>query len=148
MVVLDTPYVYVDYQKEARTLSITWLKKPVTASFREVYLQALAFVGNHPDTTLYCTNLTHIGPLEREQENWLNQEYYPKVYGIIQDEIYAAIVFSDAHFKAIVSNYQLPAAFVQPDFINFNYFTSQHEAMTWLEDVKKGQDAAVLPPLS
>ncbi|OKL41671.1 hypothetical protein [Pontibacter flavimaris] len=144
MVIFNTPGVNITFQEQERLLLIHWLKKPDMELLMDAYLHALQFVCDNRHTYYFCTNQTQIGPLDREQEAWLSQEYYPKVFECIQDEIYAAVVFSNAHFKAIVTNYQVPATLPQHHFIQFNYFTKQQEALQWLSDVKKGQDVAVI----
>ena len=110
------------------------------------YLHALQYVCENRRTYYFCTDQTLIGPLDREQEEWLSQEYYPKVYDCIQSEIYAAVVFTNSHFQAIVANYQVSAVLPQQRFILFNYFTKMQEALLWLSDVKKGQDEALTMP--
>ncbi|ARS35244.1 hypothetical protein [Pontibacter actiniarum] len=146
MVIFENPYAIISYQEQAEFLQISWLRKPSAKLLAEIYLHALEFVATHTKLKLFCTDQTQIGPLEREQENWLIQEYYPKVYQIIQDDIHAAIVFSERHFNAIVMNYQVPVSLPHQRFIQFNYFTQLQEALHWLEDVKKGQEMVVLPP--
>ncbi|WP_266205415.1 hypothetical protein [Pontibacter kalidii] len=146
MVIFNTPGVNITFQEQEKLLLIHWLKKPNMELLMEAYLRALQFVCENRQTYYFCTDQTLIGPLDREQEAWLNQEYYPEVYACIQDEIYAAVVFSNAHFKAIVTNYQVPATLPQRHFIQFNYFTKQQEALQWLSDVKKGQDVAIISP--
>ncbi|MBF9254693.1 hypothetical protein I2I11_15415 [Pontibacter sp. 172403-2] len=66
------------------------------------------------------------------------------VYNVIKDNIYAAVVFSEEHFKAIVSNYQVASPAAQHQFINFTYFTDLEEALFWLQSIKKGPDTALL----
>lgn len=146
MVIFETPSALVTYQEQERLLLIQWLRKPDMDLFMDTYLHALQFVCEHQQTYYFCTDQSQIGPLDREQESWLNQEYYPKVYDCIKDEIYAAIVFSNSHFKAIVTNYQASVTLPQQHFIHFNYFTKQQEALQWLLDLKKGQDVALISP--
>lgn len=146
MVIFKTPGVNITFQEQESLLLIRWLSKPGMDLLTEAYLHALQFVCEHPQTYYFCADQSQIGPLDREQENWLNLEYYPKVYECINDEIYAAIVFSNAHFKAIVANYQVSATMPQQHFIQFNYFTKLQEALHWLADVKKGQDVALISP--
>lgn len=110
---------------------------------KEAYYHALQFVCENLQTYYFCTDQTLIGPLDREQESWLIQEFYPKVYDCIKDETYAAVVFNTTHFQAIVTNYQASATMPQQHFIQFNYFTKLQEAKQWLLDVKKGQFAAL-----
>ncbi|TPE46019.1 hypothetical protein [Pontibacter mangrovi] len=148
MMIFDSPYVHISFREERGLLLIQWLRKPDHAKLVEAYLCALDFVSSSLSTLFFYTDLTSIGPLSREQENWLTQEFYPKVYQCLQTDIFAAVVFSEDHFKAIVTNYQLPSAALQHHFIQFNYFTSQEEALQWLLDVKKGQDVANLPRIS
>lgn len=145
MVILETPFVQLNFCNQTQVLLIRWLKKPADAVLQEVYTKGLLFLQNHPDLVLYCTDQSLIGSLSRAQEAWLMHEYYPKVYSIIGDSIYAAVVFSDEHFKAIVSNYQVPLAMPHQHFIQFTYFTDIGEAMQWLSDIKKGQDSAIFP---
>ncbi|WP_242919517.1 hypothetical protein [Pontibacter liquoris] len=114
--------------------------KPNAAIFEEAYLQLLKVVTTANVIKFYCTDLSSIGALDREQESWLNLEYYPKAYDLIQDDIYVAVVFSEEHFKAIVTNYQVTIPDTHHHFIQFTYFTNVEEALHWLQNIK-GQDA-------
>ncbi|WP_276495749.1 hypothetical protein [Pontibacter litorisediminis] len=143
MVIYETPGVNITFQEQERLLLIKWLQKPNMDALMDAYLHALQFVCEHRQIYFFCTDQSKIGPLDRDQEVWLSQEYYHKVHDCIQEEIYAAVVFSNAHFKAIVTNYQVPATLPQQHFIQFNYFTQMQEALQWLADVKKGQDVVI-----
>ncbi|WP_157578082.1 hypothetical protein [Pontibacter akesuensis] len=144
MVIRETPCVKVTFFEEHKTLLISWLRGPSTKELHATYLHALQFIEAHPDVVLFCTDQTLIGSLTREQETWLMQEYYPKVYHILQDDVYAAVVFSESHFNAIVMNYQANAIAPGQHFIQFNYFTVLSEAMHWLKGINKGQSAELL----
>jgi hypothetical protein len=146
MVIFETPFVNILHLSNVKTFIIKWLCKPDNAAFIEAYGALLQFVTENHLIRRYCTDLTSIGSLTREQEAWLSLEYYQKAYNVIQAECYVAVVFSEGHFKAIVSNYQLPAALPPPDYVQLNYFTDQEEALHWLESIKEGQDAAVFQP--
>lgn len=146
MVIYQTSGVSITFQEEESLLLMQWLRKPGMDQLMEAYLHALNYVCEKRQIHYYCTDQTLIGPLDRDQEEWLNQEFYPKVYECIQREIYAAVVFTNAHFQAIVTNYQVPAVVPQQHFIHFNYFTKLQEALQWLSDVRKGQDEVLLSP--
>lgn len=140
MVIKDTPYVSVSHKVDTDILLINWKRSPSVKQFKEVYAAALQYVHQTSFVTAFCTDLTAIGPLNREQEAWLMLEYYPKVFQTIKTNITAAVVFSEEHFKAIVTNYQQPTYLQRQEFIHFNYFTDFQEAMHWLVDIKKGQE--------
>ncbi|WP_242928306.1 hypothetical protein [Pontibacter vulgaris] len=129
---------------DTQSILMKWVKMPETAAFKEAYLSTLNYVAGHPYVKLYCTDLTLSGSLNREQEGWLYSEYYALVYNIIRDDIYAAVVFSEDHFKALVTNYLATPAVPNNDFIHFNYFTEQEEALSWLGDIYEGRYTAVL----
>ncbi|WP_162055869.1 hypothetical protein [Pontibacter pamirensis] len=97
---------------------------------------------------LYCTDLTSIGSLTREQESWLSQEYYQKSFNKLKTDFFVAVIFSEEHFKAVVSNYQIPSALSPHPYVYFNYFTDQQEALHWLESIEKGQDLAFVSTVS
>ncbi|WP_299821452.1 hypothetical protein [uncultured Pontibacter sp.] len=141
MVIKDTPYVSIVFNVTAEILLIDWIQIPSTKQFKDSYFAALQFVEQKGTIISFCTNLSVIGSLSREQEAWLMLEYYPKVYQCIGENINAAVVFSEEHFKAIVTNYQQPTYLARQEFINFNYFTVFEEAMHWLAIIKKGQDS-------
>lgn len=145
LVIHETPFVEVAHVKRAEALIIRWKVQPDDCSFRETYLKCSEYVMASQPLTYFCTDLTLIGSLEREYEAWLAIEFYPEFYKKIQKTIYAAVVFSEDHFKALIVNYQLPADSQAHAAIHFNYFTSQEEAWFWLESIKKGHDTAVLP---
>ncbi|MBB6610065.1 hypothetical protein H7F15_03360 [Pontibacter sp. Tf4] len=128
-------------------LQVIWKNRPTDAVFVETYLQGLAFVQEQVKVKLYCTDLTLSGPLEREQEAWLNNHYYSKVHDTIQEDFFVAVVFSEDHFKAIVTNYTATEP-AEHSFIHFNYFTDRAEAILWLESEKKGRDAIMFPTIS
>ena len=140
MVVYQTPLICIDFSAETQVLHISWKAKPSMYAFKEAYLKALQFVEDGHQTRYYCTDLTQSGPFDREQEAWLNTEYYPKVDKCIRKEIYAAVVFTESHFKAIVSNYEPAPLAAEQHFIQFNYFTDLHEAQDWLLQIQKGQE--------
>ncbi|GAB3195198.1 hypothetical protein ABID22_003598 [Pontibacter aydingkolensis] len=140
MVIKDTPYVGISHDVATDILFINWKQKPTIKQLKDTYLSALQHVQQTCLITSFCTDLTAIGPLNREQEAWLMLEFYPSVYQIIKSSINAAVVFSEEHFKAIVTNYQQPAYLSRQDFIHFNYFTAYQEATHWLIDIKKGQE--------
>lgn len=148
MVVHSSPYSDIVLQQELEILQVTWKQRPTDAAFVETYLQGLAFVQEQVKVKLYCTDLSKIGPLERDQEAWLNNVYYSKVYETIQSDIFVGVVFSDEHFKAIVTNYTATEVSAVHDFMHFNYFTDKEEAFFWLESVKKGRDTVLLPTRS
>ncbi len=145
MVIFKTPYVEISFLYQFNCLVIKWLRRPSDRAFREAHHAALEYSVNNHIIKLYCTDLTLIGPLSKEQETWLSVECYKKSYNILQDDFYVAVVFSEDHFKAVVSNYLVPSAAPTHAFVHFNYFTDQYEALHWLESIKKGQDSALLP---
>lgn len=145
MVILQTPYVRITYLNQFNSLLIKWLRKPDDVTFVGAHLTALQFSIDSHTVKLYCTDLTSIGPLTRDQESWLSQECYKKSYNILQDDFFVAVVFSEDHFKAVVSNYVVPSADPIHEFVHFNYFTNQSEALHWLESIKKGRDIALIP---
>jgi len=145
MVAVETTYIRIIYHIDSEIMIIKWLTKPKAAAFKEAYLQLLKLATINNVIKLYCTDLSSIGALDREQEAWLNLEYYPMVYSLIKDDIYAAVVFSEEHFKAIVANYQVEVSAEHQRFINFTYFTDLDEALFWLQSIKKGPDTALLP---
>lgn len=140
MVIKDTPYVFITHNVTTDILLINWRRSPSVKQLKDAYSAALQYVQDVCLVTSFCTDLTAIGPLTREQEAWLMQEYYPNVFTSINTSIIAAVVFSDEHFKAIVTNYQQPDYILGQEFIQFNYFTSFQEAMHWLVYTKKGQE--------
>lgn len=148
MVLLETKYAEISYFHTFNCLHIRWLLKPDDAAFVSVHLTALQFSIDNHVVRHYCTDLTLIGSLSREQEAWLLQECYKKTYFVLQDVFFVAVVFSEDHFKAVVTNYVVPSAAASPDYVHFNYFTDQDEALHWLESIKKGQDTALIPAVS
>ncbi|GAA4436084.1 hypothetical protein GCM10023188_28740 [Pontibacter saemangeumensis] len=122
--------------------------KPDDAAFVHAHLAALQLSLERQSVKFYCTDLTSVGALTREQEYWLNQELYKKSYNILQDDFFVAVVFSEEHFKAVVSNYIVPSATPSHEFVHFNYFTDQAEALQWLRGIKKGQDTALIQAVS
>ncbi|SFF90719.1 hypothetical protein [Pontibacter chinhatensis] len=146
MVIHQTTSAIITFRQKDSVLLIQWLRKPDTGQLMDTYLRALAYVCSNRQTYYFCTDQTLIGSLDRDQEEWLSQEFYPKVYDCIQGEIFAAVVFNNEHFKALVTNYQVPALLPQQHFIQFNYFTKLQEALQWLSDIRKGQDEALLAP--
>ncbi|MBX0332871.1 hypothetical protein K3G39_06445 [Pontibacter sp. HSC-14F20] len=144
MVISDSSYAFVAFLKEAGVLCISWKLKPDTEQFRNIYWQALQFVKINPSICYYSTDISRIGPLDPEQEAWLSREYYPQVSDILGQDIYAAVIFSEGHFKALVNNYIASRLLPVHDFIHFNYFTEKEEAMDWLLYMQKGRDSAIL----
>ncbi|NDK55461.1 hypothetical protein [Pontibacter fetidus] len=145
MVVHSSTYSDIIFDSELEILQVIWKAKPTDSAFKETYLQGLSFVQEVQPVMLYCTDLTIIGPLEREQEAWLNNVFYGKLHDAVKQDVFTAVVFTEAHFKAIITNYAATEAVNTQDFMLFNYFTDRAEALHWLESVKKGQDASLFP---
>ncbi|MCJ8167387.1 hypothetical protein MKJ04_21275 [Pontibacter sp. E15-1] len=145
MVVLETPYVKISYLFQVNCLSVSWLMRPTDAVFIEAHVAIVEFLSKNFPVKLYCTDLTLVGALTKDQETWLATECYNKTYNILNDDFYVAVVFSENHFKAVVSNYMVPSSETADDYVHFNYFTDQEEALHWLENIKKGQDSALFP---
>ena len=145
MVVHSTTYSDIIFDSELEILQVIWKAKPTDSAFIETYLQGLAFVQNVQPVYFYCTDLTIIGSLEREQEAWLNTVFYAKMQETVKEDVFIAVVFTEEHFKAIITNYAATEAVNTHDFILFNYFTDREEALHWLDSVKKGQDALMFP---
>jgi hypothetical protein len=143
MVIYATPCVDIKFIDEVDFLLIKWKQKPDNQVFREVYTRVLQYAKESYYTTLFCTDLSLIGSLKSEQETWLNSEYYQRVYNCLGVDIYAAIIFSEEHFKAMITNYKPAKTESLHTFIQFNYFTKMNEAFHWLASIKKGQDALV-----
>lgn len=143
MVISQTSFALVTYSKETDVLCISWKVKPDMEQFRNLYWQVLQFVKASPKICYYSTDISRIGPFDAEQEVWLSREYYPQVSECIGEDIYAAVIFSEGHFKALVNNYIASHLLPLHDFIHFNYFTDNEEAMDWLLYMQKGQDLAV-----
>ncbi|PKV75760.1 hypothetical protein [Pontibacter ramchanderi] len=144
MVICDSSYAFVNYLKEVGVLCIGWKLKPSTEQFRNLYWQALQFVKTNPKIRYYSTDISRIGPFDTDQEAWLSREYYPQVAETIGQDIYAAVIFSEGHFNALVNNYMATHRLPLHEFIHFNYFTDKEEAMDWLQYMQKGQDLAIL----
>ena len=145
MVVYSTAFSDIIFDSELEILQVIWKAKPTDSAFIETYLSGLNFVQEVKPVMLYCTDLTLIGPLEREQEAWLNNVYYSKLHDTLQADIFVSVVFTEDHFKAIITNYTATKATSSHDFILFNYFTDRQEAFHWLESVNKGYDTVFLP---
>lgn len=145
MVVYSTTFSDIIFNSELEILQVIWKAKPTDSAFIDTYLHGLAFVREVRPVIFYCTDLTASGPLDREQEAWLNNVYYEKLQESINEDIFVAVVFTDEHFKAIITNYVATEAAATHDFILLNYFTDQQEAFHWLESIKKGQDTVVAP---
>lgn len=145
MVVYATPCVRVEYREEGNVLSIKWKKKPDTTAFKDAYTRVLQFATEEYPSIFFCIDMSLCGSFDMEQENWLNEEYYLQVYDGIKGNVYAAIVFSEEHFKAIISNYKATETDSFHAFMHLNYFTKTREAFNWLNSIKKGQDAALMP---
>lgn len=145
MVIFETPCVEISYLFQVSCLFIKWLSRPDNATFVEAHSAVLQFSIDNPVVRSYCTDLTSVGSLTREQESWLSLEYYQKSYKKLQCTFFVAVIFSEEHFKAVVSNYQVPSALSPHPYVFFNYFTDSYEALHWLECIEKGQDSALLP---
>lgn len=141
MVIYSTPFSEIEFIDGLEVLQITWHAKPTDAAFTETYHTALRYVAEQNKVILFCTDLTKSGPFNREQELWLNTSYYNEVYDGIKEDIFVAVVFSDPHFNAVVTNYMAPETTDQHEFICFNYFTRLSEAQHWLDTIKKGHNA-------
>lgn len=148
MVVHSTNFSDIIFNSELEILQVIWKAKPTDSAFIDTYLRGLAFVQEERPVMLYCTDLSLIGPLEREQEAWLNSVYYSKLQETLNTEVCVAVVFNEEHFKAIITNYAATEAATSHDFMLFNYFTVREEAIHWLESVKKGQDTVLFPTSS
>ena len=143
MVIYTTPCVEVEFVADIEFLLIKWKQKPETQEFVDTYTRILQYAKGSYQTNLFCTDLTLIGSLKNEQEAWLNSEYYQQVYNGLRADIYAAVVFSEEHFNAMITNYKATETESAHTFLQFNYFTEQEEAFQWLSSIKKGQDALV-----
>jgi hypothetical protein len=143
MVISETSYVCLDFSSQPEVLSIQWKVKPDMEQFKNGYWQALQFVKGHRKIRYYSTDISRIGPFDQEQEMWLNWEFYPQVLDCIQADIYAAVIFSEGHFQALVNHYVAPNLLPIHQFIHFNYFTSSAEANDWLHFIKESQDFAL-----
>lgn len=140
MVISESSLALVTFSDLHDILSINWKAKPDIEQFKNLYWQVLQFVKGNGKICYYSTDISLIGPFDPEQEAWLSREYYAQVYAGIQSDIYAAVIFSDDHFNALINNYvpsrQLPLS----DFIHFNFFTDAAEANDWLINMQKGQN--------
>jgi hypothetical protein len=145
MVVYTAPSVSVEYKCEENILLLKWAKKPDTEVFKQAYNRLLHFATEEYPTSLFCVDMSECGSFDSDQEEWLAKEYYLKVYGGVQDTIYAAVIFSEAHFQAIISNYKALENEPFYYFLHLNYFTKTREAFNWLSGIKKGQDVSSLP---
>lgn len=142
MVISNSPLALISFSEDQDILSIRWKMKPDMEQFKNLYWQVLQFVKTKSKICYYSTDISQIGPFDTEQEAWLRREYYPQVLKIIGEHIYAAVTFSEGHFKALVSNYVASPPQPINDFIHFNYFTDVEEAADWLKLMQKGQDFA------
>ncbi|MBD1395936.1 hypothetical protein H9Q13_02060 [Pontibacter sp. JH31] len=143
MVVCDTPYAYITYSSQSEVLSIKWKDRPSLEQFKNVYWQGLQFVKAHPEIRFYCVDISLIGPFDQEQELWLNWEFCPQVLDCIQTNIFAAVIFSEEHFNALVNNYVAPSLLPIHGFIQLNYFTDAVEAHDWLAYTQRSQGFAL-----
>ncbi|WP_187264618.1 hypothetical protein [Pontibacter beigongshangensis] len=140
MVISSTPVANIEYWSEIEALFISWISTPDIQSFKKVYNLAFDFVAEHKEVRLFCADQTRSGAFGPEHEAWLLFDFNSRVYSLLQEDIYVAVVFTEDHFNAIVNNYQLYRSDSQPNFIHFNYFTRLQEAQLWLQAIKKGQD--------
>lgn len=145
MVVYSTAFSDIIFDSELEILQVIWKAKPTDNALIDTYLHGLAFIQDVTPVKLYCTDLTAIGPLERDQEAWLNNVFYSKLHAALQTDIFVSVVFTEEHFKAIITNYTATKPATLHDFILFNYFTDRQEAFHWLESVNKGLDTVLLP---
>jgi hypothetical protein len=143
MVISDSKLAHISFSESLDILSIRWKAKPDMEQFKNLYWQVLQFVKTQRKICYYSTDISQIGPFDTDQEAWLSREYYPQVSEIIGENIYAAVIFSEGHFKALVNNYVASDPLPLNDFIHFNYFTDVAEAADWLKLMQKGQDFAI-----
>ncbi len=142
MVISDSKLAHISFSESFDILSIRWKANPDMEQFKNLYWQVLQFVKTQKKICYYSTDISQIGPFNTDQEAWLSREYYPQVSNIIGENIYAAVIFSEGHFKALVNNYVASDPLPLNDFIHFNYFTDVEEAADWLKLMQKGQDVA------
>ena len=145
MVIFETLKVCVSFFEGSQTVLTKWESKPSLKAFKEANLHILSVLSQNKALKNFCTNLAFIGALSHEQEMWLDAEYYPEVHNILKSDFFLAVVFSEGHFQAIVHNYHLAHAKPKHDYVKINYFTDFDEALHWLDNVQKGQDAALMP---
>ncbi|TXK52192.1 hypothetical protein FVR03_01870 [Pontibacter qinzhouensis] len=143
MTISSTPAADLVYLPDTEVLMLRWKEKPDTTSFKKEYMMAFQFVAKYPHIRYYCTDLTKSGAFERDQELWLTTYFYDTVNKLLHADVFAAVVFSEKHFNAIVHNYMLQAANAKHNFIHFNYFTLLPEALHWLRSIKKDQDMII-----
>lgn len=140
MVISESSLAQIAFLDTRGALSIRWKAKPDMEQFKVVYLEALRFVRGVGKIRYYSTDISQIGAFDTEQEAWLSREFYPQVSDCIKTEIFAAVIFSEGHFNALVTNYAASNLTSTSDFIHFNYFTNEEEALDWLSFMQKGQD--------
>lgn len=135
----------IEFNSDSGVLQIKWVQKPSLEDLKDTYSKVFQMADESYSTAYFCIDMSECGSFSVEQENWLQQEYYPLVHQALHKSIYIAIVFSEEHFKAIISNYKTQKPELFHPHMHFNYFTNAGEAQHWLKSIKKGQDAVLIP---
>ncbi|QCR21825.1 hypothetical protein [Pontibacter sp. SGAir0037] len=143
MLLEENSFVTISYCSKTKGVLLQWKCIVSMEAFQSAYNKVLELAVKQYRVKHYCTDLSRVGALTREQETWLTSSYYQRVFEVLKDSIYVAVVFSEGHFKAIVQNYHASFGSKQPDYVNFNYFTDIDEAWDWIGAIQKSQDAAL-----
>ncbi|UOR04852.1 hypothetical protein MUN82_18150 [Hymenobacter aerilatus] len=132
MILFQAPEVLLTYHHQADMLQLTYSATTLSMSFGEAYQLALEEMLRKKVGKLLLDLKRNAPPTDDEEHLLapLSRTFPPT----LDWPVYIAAVLSEGQYQHQIGSYLMGNTTLTPAQVEFNYFTSRHEANAWLSD--------------
>ncbi|GAB3534279.1 hypothetical protein GCM10027443_21100 [Pontibacter brevis] len=142
---LELPFLHIYYQKDLRVLFCRWRMPVELPEFSEGYMAALRFAAQQ-DAHFWLQDLRLRNTSCEKQRDCFMHTFVPTTSQVLRGSNFIAYLMSPLQREALV---QQDATIKEPvsfgvsnklirhsDFLTVRYFTSEHDALEWLNECR------------
>ena len=126
-------YLSFNYREDLEIMILRWLKEVNSEQLRHGYEEALRkaqeFKVRH-----WLFDLRGRGPVTKEDENWVTNNFFPRAEAQFQEPNYFAYLVSPSHEQHFQVNGKVETLNCKTSICRFQIFTSEQDAVNWLQE--------------
>lgn len=133
-VLLQTEKLCVRYDKPKQTLHVVWNGELSSQELREGYTCILEFV-KVLRPVKWLLDLQMRSAIRREDQRWVFGHFFPEVLGIVNDDVFVAVVLPIFQMYDLVSELSGDELMQEGSFMIMQHFMYPEEAQRWLNEM-------------
>jgi len=132
MILFQAPEVLLTYHRKTDMLQLTYSATSLSMSFEQAYQLALDEMLRKNVGKLLLDLKRNAPPADDEE--YLLEPLARTFPPTLDRPVYIAAVLSEGQYQHQIGSYLMGNTSLTPAQVEFNYFTSRHEANAWLSD--------------